>query len=116
MRVKAKKEPVKVPKFTETVGQRGLNVLYRRGEVNYCPGCGGTQWHVGRTGAECAYESCGLALEFADRPTSGVGLVSVKNLHTPEKRGSMTGVGVIFRQDFHTPTRRTTQDDYYANA
>lgn len=27
--------------------------VFRAGERNICPGCGGTHWHVGRTMAEC---------------------------------------------------------------
>lgn len=39
---------------------RGYVVTYRRGEVNHCPGCGRSQWWVGRVSAECAF--CGTAL------------------------------------------------------
>jgi hypothetical protein len=109
-----KKVGPKAPTFAETLPERGYMILYRPDQVNHCPGCGGTQWHVGRTGAECAYESCALALDFAES-SSGSGTTQSKNLHIPEKRG-MTGEGVIFRKDFHQPTRRTLQDDFYADA
>jgi hypothetical protein len=39
--------------------------LYRQGEINRCPGCGRTQWRVGRITAECAF--CGTALQIATR-------------------------------------------------
>lgn len=42
---------------------RGLHALYREHEVNHCPGCGRTQWLIGRTLAECAFCSTALPLE-----------------------------------------------------
>jgi len=39
-------------------------LLYRVDTVNYCPGCGGKHWHVGRSTAECAH--CHTALPLAD--------------------------------------------------
>lgn len=41
---------------------RGYYVVYRRGEANFCPGCGRSQWYLGRGSAECAY--CSTALPF----------------------------------------------------
>lgn len=111
-----KKVSPKAPTISETLPERGYHALYRTGQVNHCPGCGGTQWYVGRAGAECAYERCGLPLDFAERPTNGVGMIHTQNLHIPEKRDSVIGNGVIFRQDFHRPTRRMMQDDNYVNA
>lgn len=43
-------------------GARGYHVIYREQEVNFCPGCGRTQWYVGRHTAECAF--CGTTLEL----------------------------------------------------
>jgi hypothetical protein len=37
---------------------------YLNGEVNHCPGCGRSQWIVGRVSAECAF--CSTALPLAD--------------------------------------------------
>jgi hypothetical protein len=37
---------------------------YHVGEVCHCPGCGRTQWFVGRSLAECAF--CSTALPLAD--------------------------------------------------
>lgn len=42
---------------------RGFHAVYRDGEANHCPGCGRTQWHVGRMLAECAFCSTALPLE-----------------------------------------------------
>lgn len=43
---------------------RGYSAIYRDNEVNHCPGCGRTQWHIGRVTAECAF--CGTALPLQD--------------------------------------------------
>jgi hypothetical protein len=42
---------------------RGHHTIYREGEVNFCPGCGRTQWHIGRVSAECAFCSTAMPLE-----------------------------------------------------
>ncbi|MFZ3483826.1 hypothetical protein [Sphingomonas sp. 3-13AW] len=39
--------------------------MYRLSEINHCPGCGQSQWFVGRMSAECAF--CHTAL-----PISGI--------------------------------------------
>jgi hypothetical protein len=44
-------------------GRSGLAVLYRLGETNHCPGCGGRNWHIGRETAECG--RCATALPLA---------------------------------------------------
>ena len=43
---------------------RGYHVVYREHEVNHCPGCGRTQWLIGRVSAECAF--CSTALPLAE--------------------------------------------------
>lgn len=43
---------------------RGYHVVYREHEVNHCPGCGRTQWLIGRMSAECAF--CTTALPLAE--------------------------------------------------
>ena len=45
---------------------RGYVLTYRPGQVNFCPGCGQTHWHVGRSTAECAW--CDTALPIAVQP------------------------------------------------
>lgn len=52
---------------------RGYHAAYHEGEVNHCPGCGRTHWHIGRLTAECAFCSTALPLQAsltrgADRP------------------------------------------------
>ena len=44
------------------ITERGYLVLFRSGEANHCPGCGGTSWDVRATTAECG--RCGTALEI----------------------------------------------------
>jgi hypothetical protein len=43
---------------------RGYHAVYREQEVNHCPGCGRTQWIIGRVSAECAF--CATALPLAE--------------------------------------------------
>ena len=50
--------------YAAMVGQRGYVVLYRRQSGAECPGCGGSNWTIGRTTAECAF--CDLALPLAE--------------------------------------------------
>jgi hypothetical protein len=47
--------------------QRGYSVLYHEGENMHCPGCGHTNWYVGRVMAECAF--CSTALPRAEELT-----------------------------------------------
>lgn len=42
---------------------RGYHVVYREHETNHCPGCGRSQWLIGRLMAECAFCSTALPLE-----------------------------------------------------
>jgi hypothetical protein len=42
---------------------RGYHAVYRRNETNHCPGCGRSNWVVGRVSAECGF--CSTALPFA---------------------------------------------------
>jgi hypothetical protein len=42
---------------------RGNFAIYRRGEINRCPGCGRTHWIVGRLMAECAFCATALPLD-----------------------------------------------------
>ena len=50
---------------------RGYCVVYRENEVNHCPGCGRTHWHVGRVTAECGF--CSTAVPLAAAATHGIG-------------------------------------------
>ncbi len=52
--------------YAALVEQRGYVIVYRRAEPNHCPGCGHSQWLVGRVTAECAH--CGTALRIIAAP------------------------------------------------
>ncbi len=49
---------------------RGYLVLFHPDETNHCPGCGHSQWYIGRISAECGI--CGTALPLADSQQSPV--------------------------------------------
>lgn len=57
--------------LTATPEIRGHVVVYRRGEQQRCPGCGGRAWEVGRTMAECANPRCCTALPIAPDGDTG---------------------------------------------
>jgi len=42
------------------IAARGYHAVYRLGLGNHCPGCGRSNWWVGRSVAECAF--CATAL------------------------------------------------------
>lgn len=44
-----------------------MTARYHIGERNHCPGCGRSQWIIGRSTAECAF--CSTALPLADSAT-----------------------------------------------
>ena len=57
---------------------RGYSPIYRENSVNNCPGCGRTQWIVGRISAECSF--CATALPLSDNS------VRMNGRHTRENR------------------------------
>jgi len=50
--------------FAAALAKRGHHIIYRVNEANHCPGCGRSQWIVGRSTAECAF--CGTAVPLAE--------------------------------------------------
>ena len=50
---------------------RGYHVAYRADQVNHCPGCGRSHWHIGRLMAECAFCGTALPLENAAHIAGG---------------------------------------------
>lgn len=46
---------------------RGYGVVYRSATRNYCPGCGQSQWLIGRSTAQCAFCETALPLEHSFR-------------------------------------------------
>jgi len=56
-------ERASVP-FSATLANRGHHIVYRANASNHCPGCGRSQWFVGRVSAECGF--CGTAVPLAE--------------------------------------------------
>lgn len=55
--------------FAHDPSARGYCPVYRENQVNRCPGCGRTHWHVGRVSAECGF--CATALPLAEGAARG---------------------------------------------
>ena len=51
--------------------KRGYHIVYREDEVNHCPGCGRSNWFIGRVSAECAF--CATALPLTESSTQVAG-------------------------------------------
>jgi hypothetical protein len=47
-----------------SLAKRGHHIVYRANEANHCPGCGRSQWYIGRVSAECGF--CGTAVPLAE--------------------------------------------------
>jgi len=52
------------PSFAAGLAKRGHHIVYRANESNHCPGCGRSQWYIGRVSAECGF--CGTAVPLAE--------------------------------------------------
>lgn len=52
------------PNFAAGLAHRGHHIVYRTNESNHCPGCGRSQWIIGRISAECGF--CGTAVPLAE--------------------------------------------------
>ena len=50
--------------FAAGLAKRGHHIVYRANEANHCPGCGRSQWYIGRVSAECGF--CGTAVALAE--------------------------------------------------
>lgn len=55
--------------FKLQLAARGYQILFHADETNRCPGCGGSNWYVGRVTAECAV--CGTAVAIARSSMAG---------------------------------------------
>jgi hypothetical protein len=44
-------------------GARSCRPVYREDEANHCPGCGRSQWLIGRFSSECAFCATVLPLQ-----------------------------------------------------
>jgi hypothetical protein len=52
------------PTFAAGLAKRGHHIVYRANVSNHCPGCGRSQWYIGRVSAECGF--CGTAAPLAE--------------------------------------------------
>jgi hypothetical protein len=52
------------PSFAAGLAKRGHHIVYRANSANHCPGCGRSQWYIGRVSAECGF--CGTAVPLAE--------------------------------------------------
>ncbi|MFL6726057.1 MAG: PilZ domain-containing protein [Sphingomicrobium sp.] len=52
------------PTFAAGLAKRGHHIVYRANASNHCPGCGRSQWYIGRVSAECGF--CGTAVPLAE--------------------------------------------------
>lgn len=50
--------------FAAGLAKRGHHIVYRANTSNHCPGCGRSQWYVGRVSAECGF--CATAIPLAE--------------------------------------------------
>lgn len=64
--------------FSHNPTQRGYVPVYRENHTNHCPGCGRTQWYVGRVSAECCF--CATALPLSENS------VRMNDRHTRDNR------------------------------
>src|SRR3954465_4413534 len=52
------------PSFAAGLAKRGHHIVYRANASNHCPGCGRSQWYIGRVSAECGF--CGPPVPLAE--------------------------------------------------
>ena len=65
--------------------QRGYHAVYRENEVNHCPGCGRTHWHIGRMSAECGFCATTLPLDSALAAPADTALIVSHDNHRGAK-------------------------------
>lgn len=58
---------------TASPARRGYQIGYRLNEVNHCPGCGQSQWQIGRITAECAF--CATTVPILAGGATGHGII-----------------------------------------
>ena len=57
--------------FAASLARRGHHIVYRTNADNHCPGCGRSQWYIGRISAECGF--CGTAVPLAEARHDDIG-------------------------------------------
>lgn len=53
-------------KTVDKIKKMGFKLVYNRTRTNYCPGCGHSNWYIGRHSAECAF--CHTAMPLPAGP------------------------------------------------
>ena len=69
------------PSFAASLAQRGHHIVYRANADNHCPGCGRSQWYIGRISAECGF--CGTAVPLAEARFDDAGPVPAPRERKP---------------------------------
>ena len=67
--------------FAAGLAHRGHHVVYRANETNHCPGCGRSQWYIGRVSAECSF--CGTAVPLAEARHDDSGASGIRSKFHP---------------------------------
>ncbi|HEU5067741.1 MAG TPA: PilZ domain-containing protein [Sphingomicrobium sp.] len=67
--------------FAAGLAHRGHHVVYRTNETNHCPGCGRSQWYIGRVSAECSF--CGTAVPLAEARHDDSGATGIRSKFHP---------------------------------
>jgi hypothetical protein len=67
--------------FAAGLAHRGHHVVYRANETNHCPGCGRSQWYIGRVSAECSF--CGTAVPLAEARHDDSGATGIRSKFHP---------------------------------
>lgn len=68
--------------FAAALAQRGHHIVYRANASNHCPGCGHSNWFIGRVSAECGF--CGTAVPLAEARHDDAA--------TPSRRSPVTSI------------------------
>jgi hypothetical protein len=97
------------PSLVSNQAKRGHHVVYRAQETNRCPGCGRSNWHVGRLTAECAF--CGAAVVLAEAEMSmraGAGTFSASGSKAKSAKPEGGGLEVENRRHERLPVTDRT--------
>ena len=72
--------------FAATLPDRGHHIVYRASASSHCPGCGRSNWYIGRITAECGF--CGTAVPLAEASStySSTGARSAKRPSRTDQR------------------------------
>ena len=67
--------------FAAGLAKRGHHIVYRANSANHCPGCGRSQWYIGRVSAECGF--CGTAVPLAETGRQEASAPSPRSRNVP---------------------------------